>query len=238
MERYIDIHSHILYGVDDGAATREVSVRMLKEAAKQGITDIVATPHYRKGMFSYPAAKIFSHYRDLCAEAHKVGIRLSLGCEYFVDGDIYENLRRGRVPTIGGTRYVLTEFGNYSAYSMIRLFSQGLLRQGYLPIIAHAERIEKLVAHMNYVRELSDLGVMFQLNANNVLGEGGLVKQRFCARMLREGLADFVASDAHNMDVRPIRLAQCAEYVEKHMGAECRQRVFGGCACRILKAGA
>ena len=132
----IDIHSHILYGVDDGASSREVSIEMLREAARQGVTDIIATPHYRQGMFSYPPKKIFSHYQELRREAHKVGIRLSLGCEYFVDGDIYENLEKGRVPTLAGTRYVLTEYAPEAAYSMVQVFSQNLLRQGYIPVIA------------------------------------------------------------------------------------------------------
>lgn len=235
---YIDIHSHILYGVDDGAKTREISIQMLQEAARQGVTDIIATPHYRGGMFSYPAAKIFAHYRDLRAEAHKMGIRLSLGCEYFVDGDIFENLRKGRVPAMGGTRYVLTEYGNEATYSMIHMFSQGLIRQGYFPIIAHVERIRTMVSHMEYVRELSDMGVYFQLNADNVLGRGGMIKQHFCGKMLKSGYADFVASDAHNLTERAMHIDECAQYVEKHMGPECRDSVFCGQARRILRKGA
>ena len=233
----IDIHSHILYGVDDGAPDRDVSLRMLREAAKQGVTDIIATPHYRYGMFSYPAGRIYSHYQDLRQEAHNVGIRLSLGCEYFVDGDIYEHLRRGRVPTLGGTRYILTEYAPAADYHMIHTFSQGLIRQGYVPVIAHVERIGKLTAHPGYVRELSDMGVLFQANTEGVLGGGGFVKKRFLMQLMREGLLDFIASDAHNLTRRPIKMEECAAYVEKHMGAECRERLFHKNAEKILRAG-
>lgn len=233
----IDIHSHILYEVDDGASSREVSIEMLREAAKQGVTDIIATPHYRQGMFSYPPKKIFSHYQELRREAHKVGIRLSLGCEYFVDGDIYENLEKGRVPTLAGTRYVLTEYAPDAAYSMMQMFSQNLLRQGYIPVIAHVERVRNLVSHPEYVRELSSMGVFIQVNAGGVLGKGGLSRQRFLLKLLREGLVDLVASDAHDMQRRPIMLEECAAYVEKRVGSSCVERVFRKSAKKILQTG-
>ena len=233
----IDIHSHILYGVDDGASSREVSIEMLGEAARQGVTDIIATPHYRQGMFSYPPKKIFSHYQELRREAHKVGIRLSLGCEYFVDGDIYENLEKGRVPTLAGTRYVLTEYAPDAAYSMIQMFSQNLLRQGYIPVIAHVERVRTLASRSEYIRELSSMGTLIQINAASVLGKGGLARQRFLLKILKEGLVDLIASDAHDMERRPIRLEECAAFVEKRVGSECRDRVFHKTAKKILQTG-
>lgn len=233
----IDIHSHILYGVDDGASSREVSIEMLREAERQGVTDIIATPHYRQGMFSYPPKKIFSHYQELRREAHKVGIRLSLGCEYFVDGDIYENLEKGRVPTLAGTRYVLTEYAPEAAYSMIQMFSQNLLRQGYIPVIAHVERVRTLASRSEYIRELSSMGTLIQINAASVLGKGGLARQRFLLKILKEGLVDLIASDAHDMERRPIRLEECAAFVEKRVGSECRDRVFHKTAKKILQTG-
>ncbi len=233
----IDIHSHILYGVDDGAPSREVSREMLWEAARQGVTDIIATPHYRQGMFSYPPKKIFAHYQELRRDAHEAGIRLSLGCEYFVDGDIYENLDKGRVPTLAGTRYVLTEYSPEAAYSMIQMFSQNLLRQGYIPVIAHVERVRTLASRSEYIRELSSMGTLIQINAASVLGKGGLARQRFLLKILKEGLVDLIASDAHDMERRPIRLEECAAFVEKRVGSECRNRVFHKTAKKILQTG-
>lgn len=234
----IDIHSHILYGVDDGSPDRETSLQMLREAADQGVTDIFATPHYRQGMFSYPATKIFSHYQDLRREAHKMGIRISLGCEYFVDGDIYENLRKGRVPTLGGTGYVLTEYAPDASYSMIRTYSQGLLRQGYRPVIAHVERIHWMVSHVEHIEEFREAGVMIQLNADSILGRGGRTRQKFCLRLLKEKKADFIASDAHDMTRRIIRLRECAEYVEKHTDEDYARKLFRQNALKILGCGA
>ncbi len=233
----IDIHSHILYGVDDGASDRKISVEMLQEASRQGVTDIIATPHYRQGMFSYPAKKIFSNYQELRREAHKIGIRLSLGCEYFVDGDIYENLEKGRVPTLAGTRYVLTEYSPDAAYNMVQTFTQGLVRQGYIPVIAHVERVGTLVAHPDYVRDLVSLGAKIQVNAGGVLGKGGLSKQRFITKLLKADLVDFVASDAHDMKRRPMRLEECAAHVEKRVGRECMERVFYRNAKKLLQTG-
>ena len=232
----IDIHSHILYGVDDGAPSREVSVEMLREAGRQGVTDIIATPHYRQGMFSYPAAKIFSNYQDLRREAHRVGIRLSLGCEYFVDGDIYENLRKGRVPTLGGTGYVLTEYAPDASGAMIRTYSLGLVRQGYRPIVAHAERIQWMVSHPEEIEKFRMDGVTIHLNADSVLGRGGRSRQKFCLRLLKENMADFIASDAHDMIRRAIRLRECMEYVKKHINEECARKLFCRNGRKILRS--
>lgn len=232
----IDIHSHILYGVDDGAASREISTEMLREAARQGITDIIATPHYRQGMFSYPSKKVFSHYQELRREAHKVGIRLSLGCEYFVDGDIYENLEKGRVPTLAGTRYVLTEYAPDAAYSMVQMFSQNLLRQGYIPVIAHVERIKNFVSHPEEIERFQRAGVMVQMNADSVLGWGGRLRQRFCLKLLRENMADMIASDAHDLTRRAIRLRECEEYVARHFDEAFVRKLFYQNAWKILRS--
>jgi hypothetical protein len=103
----IDIHCHLLYGVDDGAKTIEESVAMLEAAKEQGISAMILTPHYRHGMFAYPKEEIEEHFRILEPYAQKLGIYLALGTEYHVNSHIVEALDSGRCRTMAGSRYVL-----------------------------------------------------------------------------------------------------------------------------------
>lgn len=224
--RIIDIHSHILFGVDDGSVSLKMSKAMLKDAAEQGICRIIATPHYRQEMFDYPAKKIMENFKVLKEEAATLGIELRLGCEYFVDNEIIENIERKRVATLAGSRYVLTEYSSSAHFSMIKGFCHTLLRQGYIPVIAHIERIGKLAHHIEYVRELSDMGVMLQVNASGMLGEDGFMKKQTIKKWLKEGLVDVVASDGHNMKKRPIYMEDASIYLEKVMGPEVRDALL------------
>ena len=135
----IDIHCHMLYGVDDGAEDRQMSVAMLKDAAKQGISAVILTPHYRQGMFKYPLEEIRAAYEDLYSEAEKLGVMIYLGCEYHADSDTGENLKNGRCLTLADSDYVLVEFKYESYIGFIRNTLNDLLAHGYTPVIAHAE---------------------------------------------------------------------------------------------------
>ena len=112
----IDIHCHLLYGVDDGAKTIEESVAMLEAAKEQGISAMILTPHYRHGMFAYPKEEIEEHFRILEPYAQKLGIYLALGTEYHVNSHIVEALDSGRCRTMAGSRYVLCEYSHDSEY--------------------------------------------------------------------------------------------------------------------------
>ena len=101
----IDIHCHLLYGVDDGAKTIEESVAMLEAAKEQGISAMILTPHYRHGMFAYPKEEIEEHFRILEPYAQKLGIYLALGTEYHVNSHIVEALDSGRCRTMAGSRF-------------------------------------------------------------------------------------------------------------------------------------
>lgn len=234
MEAIIDIHCHIIYGVDDGAANREVSLEMLRDAAAHGVTALAATPHYRRGMFEAPAALIEERYGDLKQEAQKLGITLLRGCECFVDSDIFTHLESGQVNAFGNTNCILTEYAPSAAFTVVRRYTQELLRSGYLPVIAHVERIGAVSAHIQYAQELSQMGARLQVNADSVLGREGLAQKLFCKKLFRQGLVDFVASDAHNMGRRSSHLAECAAYVERKMGGNCAQAVFYSHAAKLL----
>lgn len=233
----VDIHCHALYGVDDGAHTLDESIDMLRLAYEDRIREMIVTPHYRVGMFPYPKERIEEHFEILRREAERVSIHLFLGCEYHVDHDMVDNLRNGRCATLAGSRYVLAEFSTASTLMDIRNGTDALLASGYIPVIAHAERYEVIRDHPEYLTDLRAGGIMVQLNAGSILGEDGRRVKAACARILKEGNADVIASDAHNTRSRRCRMKECRDHVAKKYGRSMAKELFNLNPWRILKNG-
>ena len=133
----VDIHTHLLFDVDDGAESLEESIAMLQEAKKQGITAMILTPHYRHGMFRFDHQQIKQNFLLLFKHAKEIGMKLSLGTEFHVNSHIVEYLQSGRCVTLAGTNYVLVEYSHETEFSYIRQMNEELLRRGYVPVIAH-----------------------------------------------------------------------------------------------------
>lgn len=211
----IDIHCHLLYGVDDGAATIEESARMLQLAKQQGITAIILTPHYRHGMFAHPNETIAANFSKLQPLAAQLGVALALGTEYHVNSQIGEALQSGRCRTLAGSGYVLSEYSHDSEFAYLTQMTGELLRRGYVPVIAHVERYACLVQKPARVEELRRLGAWIQVNADAVLGLEGHASGRFCKKLLAKGCVDVIASDSHGADRRACHLMQCRDYLNR-----------------------
>lgn len=214
----IDIHNHLLFGVDDGPSGMEESILMLKEAKKQGITDIVLTPHYRRGMFRFDNDLIEEHYQKLIPYAKEIGIRLHLGTEYHVNSDITEYLESKRCYTLAESEYVLTEYGYDVEYSYITQRTRELLRNGYVPVIAHVERYACLIHNPELIFELGKFGALIQVNAGAIVGEEGFSTKQYCKKLLKNGWIDIVASDSHGVKKRACHMRRCYEYISKKYG--------------------
>jgi protein-tyrosine phosphatase len=230
----IDIHCHLLYGVDDGARTIEQSIAMLHAAQEQGVEAIILTPHYRHGMFAYPQEAILEHYERLKPLAWEIGIGLALGTEYYVDTHIVEALDGGHCRTLAGSRYVLCEYSHNSRMDDLYATAQDLVLHGYIPVIAHAERYRCIVADPEGTTRLRELGAWIQLNADAVLGFEGLAAKRFCRRTLKAGCADVIASDSHDLDRRACHLGKCRQQLADKFGEEYAGRLFYGNPARII----
>ncbi|MBQ7582520.1 MAG: hypothetical protein IJU25_06835 [Lachnospiraceae bacterium] len=231
----IDIHCHLLYGVDDGAATLEISREMLAKASEQGITDIILTPHYRQGMFPYHTDDIRSSFSVIREEAKQWNIRVYLGCEYHVDDEMVGNLKSGRVHTLAGTDCVLAEFGHASTFNQIRNSLDLLLSEGYTPVIAHAERYDVFLKEPSLLAECRNMGAMVQINADSILGRDGSRYKKACRQILKEELADIVASDAHNTDSRPNNMRKCCNHVANEYGWDLAWKLFAQNPLNILE---
>ena len=202
----IDIHCHLLYGVDDGSKSLEESVEMLKIAKKQGITGIILTPHLRHGMFKHPLEKIERHYKKLMPYANKLGIELKLGTEYHVATDMIDAFHGGLCHTLADTQYILTEYSHSSEYSFVYKMTREAIFAGYIPVIAHVELI--------------------QVNADSVLGIDGRHFKRYTKKLLKAGLVDVIASDSHGTKERVCNMKKCYEYVAKKFGDDYAQEIM------------
>ena len=222
----VDIHCHLLYGVDDGAKTLEDSIHMLDVAVEEGVTDMILTPHYRHGMFSYPGDVIRKHFLQLQLEAEKRGVRLHLGCEYHVNSRIIPYLEEKRVLSLAGSEYVLTEYAHDTEESYIRRMSEELLCHGYIPVIAHVERYDCFRKNIQLPSQLRKQGVWIQINADAVLGKNGFVTKRFCRKLLAREAVDVIASDSHDVADRRNHLGQCYSLVAKRYGVATADRLM------------
>lgn len=211
----IDIHTHLLFGVDDGPASYEDSVSMLKRAKEQGVDAMILTPHYRHGMFAYPKEKIEANFQRLLEPARRIGLELYLGTEHHVNSMTIEYIETGRVHTLADTQYVLAEYKHDTEYEYILKTVREMLRNGYIPIIAHIERYMCMHGDIDGVDHLRNVGAMIQVNANAILGMEGFKAKGFTKKLLKYGYVDFVGSDSHDLKKRANNLGKCSDYLYK-----------------------
>ena len=235
MEVLVEIHCHILPGVDDGAKSMEEALELLRMEAEQGVRQIILTPHYREGYFETPREQIREVYQKLCrmASRSRIPVECYLGCEFHKNADILQLLEKDSAYLMADTRYVLLEFSETDLFRTIRNYTVGLLNNGYRPILAHVERYRELDAEK--IRELTDLGAYIQINAESILGKSGWRSKRFCHRLLKEDLVHFIGSDAHSIRKRPPCLGACAGYMNKKYGTEKTMRILSENPRKMLK---
>lgn len=203
----VDIHSHIVFGVDDGAKTIEDSLALIEDSYNQGVRKIVATPHYRKKLFKYDREKIANNFMKLRQEVQERydDVELFLGCEIYCSSNYLEILEKKEFITINGTKYVLVEFRTTVSARDIKTYLYEFLLNGYIPIVAHAERYELLT--VGDIEKIIDMGCYIQINSESVFkpkmffDDFKVIKKR--ARLyLEKELVHFISSDMHDMNIR------------------------------------
>jgi len=199
-----DIHCHILPGIDDGSRDMEETIRMLQTASAEGITHIIATPHYKAGRGcaeSETIKKLLDKTRQEAAK-HNLDIQLYSGNEVFYASELGDRFQSGRICTLNDSKYVLVEFSPMDSFNYIRNGLDEIIGMGYKPVLAHIERYECIVKHPEYAEDLRALGVGIQVNASSITGEVGRTIKKFVHRLLEDGLVDYVGTDAHSADSR------------------------------------
>ena len=228
MKNLIDIHSHILPGVDDGSDSCEMSMRMLKCAANDGISAIILTPHNKPGHrnrhFSKMTSKI-ENFRKMMSE-EQIDIELYTGSELYYRSGLLEEMENDMAPTLAGSRYALVEFNPLEEYDYIRNGLYSLLTNGYYPILAHVERYQNVCAGKYGIADLIEMGCYIQVNAGSVMGNFGLKTKRFVKNILKQRQVHFIATDAHDLKKRPPRLSDCADFIGKKYGEDYSKKLF------------
>lgn len=239
MDPYIDIHSHILPGLDDGSEDFEMSLRMLQQAAADHIGEMILTPHYKPMRRNLPPEKIRKVFHELEERKAAAGIpiQLHLGSEIYYSSEVLPALREGTALTIAGTSYVLTEFNPREDHAYIRDAVYSLLAEGYCPILAHVERYGNLMIKKARVGELYDMGCCIQVNAASITGDNGWESRQDVKWLLRREYVHFVATDSHDDRKRTPKLDEAAAYVARKYGEAYCERIFGGNADILLSGG-
>lgn len=218
----VDIHCHILPGVDDGAHDLKVSLELLRMAYADGTGAMILTPHYRGNYRKNTPEILRQRFETLIDAAQKElpGMELYLGSETAWERDLGEKIAEGRVLTMSGSPFVLLEFEFGCMRSHVTDGVMDVVSCGYTPIIAHAERYGIFRRDKTLADEVLSMGALIQLNADSVLGRRGFGLKRCCHRLLKQGKAHFIASDAHDDRNRPPLLRECFSYVSKRYGED------------------
>ncbi|MGX7074344.1 capsular polysaccharide biosynthesis protein Cps4B [Falseniella ignava] len=229
----IDIHSHIVFDVDDGPKSREESKALLAEAYSQGVRTIVSTSHRRKGMFETPEEKIATNFRQVQEIAKEVADDLTImyGAEIYYTRDVLDKLENQIIPTLNGSRYALIEFSMNTPYREIHSALSSVLMLGITPVVAHIERYDALENNEKRVRELINMGCYTQINSFHVLkpklfGEHYKFMKKRAQYFLERDLVHVVASDMHNLDRRPPYMAEAYSIIAKKYGEAKAQELF------------
>lgn len=229
MESYIDIHSHILPKIDDGAENFEMSMKMLETASENGVAEIILTPHNKPMHHNASLHTMEKLAGRLLEEAGRRGldIRLHTGNEIYYRSDILEAIEEGKACTMAGSSYVLVEFGPLDGFGYIRNGLYHVLSGGYHPILAHAERYADISSSVERVSSLIEMGCYIQINAGSVMGEYGFGCRHFTRNLLKRKLVHFVATDAHtDTGKRAPRLAECGEFIARKYGRDSAARLL------------
>ena len=237
----IDIHQHLLWGIDDGADSAKTMYRMLLKASKAGIDTVFATAHARPGKIPFPKERYLQRIRDAkeIAAQKELKLQIGMGAEVLYSGQALKELNEGLIPTLNGTEFVLVEFYIDSTYSQILDGLRELSNEGYCPILAHVERYDCLIKQTEEkVQELKNFRVRLQMNAGTVIRNDRLFSDKTVKTMLKNDSIDYISSDAHGDSIRPINLSDAYRIICKKYGTERAEKLFeGNQRCDLLKEG-
>lgn len=225
----IDIHNHIIYGVDDGPRSLEESIEILKEAEKMGISDIIATSHFRKNFFYYKNEDLINNFNKLkkAIANESISINLHLGHEAYLDNDLLNELLSGNCFTLAGSQYVLVELPSIDNFFYIQRLLFDLANNNYIPIIAHVDRLIKNKSSYNQILKLKKMGCFLQVNASALLVKiKGLKNKKWLIKQLKNENISFIASDSHRINMRKNRLLEVKKNLSNKIDSLLLNKIF------------
>lgn len=213
----IDIHCHILPGIDDGAKDMDTSIEMLKIAEEDGIKKIIATPHFYRGHYENKYQDVVKKVEELNIVAMKNGIEVEIlpGQEIFLDKYTLQYYKEGIIKGLNNTEYMLLELSplEFPLYALDVIYELKLY--GIKPIIAHPERYLYVNRDISILNELIEEQCFFQINAGSVRGIFGKKTQNTAIGLIKNNICDLVASDAHSTGGRRPKIKESLMEIQK-----------------------
>jgi len=218
----IDLHCHILPGIDDGAPDLETSLEMARIAVADGITITACTPHITPGVYDNTGPDILERIAALQLELDRAGIdlRLTSGADAHVMTGMVEGLKSKHIPSLAGSRYFLFEPPHHVAPPRLEDLAFECLTAGFVPVLTHPERLTWIEDHYEVMVRLAHAGVWMQITCGSVTGRFGAKPQFWAQRMLDEGLVHILATDAHNLRNRKPKMAEARDAVALRLGEQ------------------
>ncbi len=220
----VDIHCHILPGLDDGAGNMSDAIEMAELAVSSGIKSIIATPHCNipGGYHNYWGLSLEDDIRLLQEkiQSRNIDLRIYHGQEVFLASGFAQMLHQGKLITLNESRYMLVEFDlNENADIAYRKLQQ-VLAEGCIPIVAHPERYGFVIEQTEAIYRMKDLGALLQVNRGSIKGAFGRIPMKKAMDILSSYQADFIATDAHSQYSRTPYLADVHEFISETISPE------------------
>lgn len=230
----VDIHSHIIPGIDDGAKNMEITLEMLRNAEKDGTKQIIATPHY---LLEYGEAMI-SEVKEFVNEINEiltrdgVDVKVYSGQEVYYTENIIQYYMEGKIGTLNDSKYMLIEFPMRKFDDNIIDIIYELQVRHIIPIIAHPERYKTIIEKTSYINRFINEGYLFQMNTGSLEGKFGADVQKTAEILLRNGIYNFIGSDAHDTKNRNTGLSAAITLINKYDSN--LEKIFNDSSVRIL----
>lgn len=218
----IDLHCHLLAGIDDGAKDPAMSLAMARALVADGVQAVACTPHILPGLYHNTGPQIRAAVAALqiVLDSEGVPLRLLTGADNHIVPDFVSGLRSGHLLSLGDTRYVLVEPPHHVAPQRMEEFFFSIQAAGYVPILTHPERLSWLPGNYDTVRRLVAHGVWMQITAASIAGAFGRNPLYWASRMLDEGAVHILASDAHDTSKRPPMMTAGFEAAARRVGEQ------------------
>ncbi|PGY12660.1 tyrosine-protein phosphatase [Bacillus sp. AFS031507] len=216
----IDVHCHILPGIDDGARDLSESIEMAKKAAEQGIHTIVATPHHLNNRYENPKQTIIDRVRELnkVLLEEKIDLNVLPGQETRINGEMVEGFETGEILPINNTQYVLVEFSSSHVPRYTEKLFYDLQMKGLIPVIVHPERNQEIIERPELLYQFVKKGALSQVTAASICGDFGKKIKNFSLQLIEANLTHFIASDAHNTSNRTFKMREAIDIVQAKYG--------------------
>lgn len=223
----IDFHNHIIYDVDDGAKTIQDSIKMLLEAEKVGITDIIATPHYMEEFYEVPRSEISKKIQLLntALQQNNINIQIHQGNEIYITNNIIDLIEQDIASTMNNSKYVLFETPMSSEPLNLIEVIYKILESNRIPVIAHPERYKFVQDNPNRVYDLIQEGALIQANVGSIVGQYGKEAKKALIQLLENNMVHFIGTDTHRPETIYPKVPKALEEMEKLIGKEKLEKI-------------